>query len=98
MANLTVTYADMTDAANRLAAGRQEVSDGLQRMQSMIQGLVQGGFVTDSASGVFGSVFEQFTAGALQTISALDGLASFLSHAVQVLESTDEQLGAAIGR
>jgi len=68
----------------------------LQRMQSMILGLIGGGFVTDSASGIFGSVFEQFTAGALQTVAALDGLAGFLAQAVQVLEGTDERLGAAL--
>ncbi len=97
MADLNVTFGDMTDAANRLSAGRDDITDRLHGLQTMIHGLIGSGFVTDTASGVFGAAFEQFTSGATQAVSALEGLATFLLQAAQALERTDEQLGAAIG-
>jgi len=98
MANLNVTYAEMADASARLLAGKEDLVGRLQELLGMVGALVSGGFVTDSASGAFRTTFEQFTAGATQTVSALDGLAGFLGQAASLLEATDRDLGAAILR
>ncbi|OJX70313.1 MAG: type VII secretion protein [Micrococcales bacterium 73-13] len=96
MANISVTYGDLLDASARLTAGKEDLLARLQELLATIGGLVSGGFVTDAASGAFHSAYEQFTAGATQTVSALDGLAGFLAQAASVLEGVDRDLGAAI--
>ena len=96
MANINVTYTEILDASARLLAGKDDLVGRLQELLSMVAGLVTGGFVTDAASGAFQSTYEQFTTGATQAVSALDGLAGFLVQAASVLESVDRDLGAAI--
>ncbi len=55
MANMNVTYSEMTDAANRLTTGKGDITSKLHELQSLVSGLVRGGFVTDTASGAFHS-------------------------------------------
>ncbi len=94
MANLNVTYADLDSAASRLQSGKDELTQQLQQLQGLVHNLIETGFVTDSASGAFGGAYDAFTSGATQTVSAIDGLAGFLSQAARTLEHADEQLGA----
>ena len=96
MANLSVSYEDMRSAATRLTQGESDVNAKLKELQSFIQGLVSSGFVTDSASKSFESTYQQFTQGATQTMSALEGLSSYLTKAAQTLQDTDAQLAAGL--
>ena len=97
MANVNVTYQEMTDAATRLNAGKDEINQKLAELRNFIQGLVTSGFVTDQASVRFNETYGEFTKGATQTISALEGLASYLKAAAQAMQETDTQLAAGLG-
>lgn len=92
MANINVTYGDMRAAAGRLGTGQAEIENKLGELQTMIAGLVESGYVTDSSSKAFMSSYETFTTGARQTISGLDGMSKFLTGAADMLEQTDQTL------
>ena len=96
MANVTVTYQQMEDAASRLGAGRAEIDGVLARLKSLVDTLVAEGYVTDSSSRQFASCYDAFTAGAKQTIGGLEGMAQYLTVAAQTFQDADAQLASAL--
>lgn len=94
MANINVSYGDMTSAADRLVAGREDINSKLAELQSLINGLVSQGFVTDKSSGAFRNSYDQFTNGARNAIQGLDGLSGYLRTSSQTLADVDSQLAA----
>ena len=98
MANLNVSYTEMTSRADQLAAGREEINTTLQRLQAQINALVTQGFTTDQASGRFQEAVNRFTAGATNTIGGLDDLAGFLRTTASTLQDVDAQIASRIGR
>lgn len=96
MANLNVTYSDMTDAAGRLRNGQQEMESKLAELGQLIDGLVGSGFQTDQASGQYQEQFHQFQTGTKTAIEALDSLALYLEKAADALQNTDTELSNSI--
>lgn len=96
MANLNVTYAEMNSAAARLRAGQADLESKLNDLRQQVAALVQNGFTTSSASGAFDESYQKFTTGAQQTVAGIEGMAMFLNKAAEAMQSTDEQLAAAI--
>ena len=92
MANMDITYEDMTSAANDLRTGQEDLGTVLTNLSALISNLVETGFVTDAASGAYQEQYENFTTGTTEAISALENLAGFLEQAAQVLSSTDTDL------
>ncbi|MFC5381818.1 WXG100 family type VII secretion target [Aquipuribacter nitratireducens] len=97
MANITVTYADMRDAASRLRAGQAELEGTLHRLRSLVEGLVAGGYVTDRSSKAFDAGHQEFSSGALQVVGGIEGMSAFLDVAAQTLEDADLQLAQQLG-
>jgi WXG100 family type VII secretion target len=97
MANMNVTYGEMTDAAHRLISGKDDITAKLHELQALVNNLVNGGFVTDTASGAFHSSYEQFTKGATDAVNGLDGMSQFLTKAADTLQNVDSQLAKGIG-
>lgn len=97
MANLNVTYSDMTAAAQRLTQGQGEIEGKLNELKAMIEGLVGNGYVTDTSSKAFFASYDQFTRGATQTIGGLEGMSLFLSNAAAMLQETDAALARGLG-
>lgn len=98
MANLSVSYAEMTSRADQLVAGREEIGVTLRRLQSQISALVAQGFVTDRSSGAFAEAYARFTSGASNAVGGLDDLALFLRSSAQTLQDVDAQLAARLAR
>lgn len=96
MANLNVSYQEMTDAAARLAAGEQEIGRQLAELRAFVEGLISSGFVTDQASVAFGEANLQFTQGATATMQGLTALGDYLRRAATTLADTDTQLAAGL--
>jgi uncharacterized protein YukE len=96
MANLNVTYSDMTDAAGRLSSGKEELITKLADLQTLVNNLVGSGFVTDSASGAFQTSYDAFTQGTTLAVNGIDGMSQFLTAAADALGNTDTELGNAI--
>jgi uncharacterized protein YukE len=96
MANLNVTYGEMTDAAGQLLTGKEDLITRLTTLQTLVNGLVESGFVTDSASGAFQASYDLFTQGTTQAVTGLDGMSGFLTSAADALANVDTELGNAI--
>lgn len=98
MANVNVTFPQMQDAARRLGAGRTEIDDLLGQLSSLVDQLVQDGYVTDSSSVQFRGSYEEFTSGARATIGGLTGMAEYLNRAAQTFADADAALAGSLGR
>ena len=98
MANVSVSYADLQQVASQLTAGQSNLNQELQRLKSVVDGLVSSGFVTDAASGSFEQSYAQFTSGATSTISGIEGMVSFLKNAEQSLSELDSSLARSIAK
>jgi WXG100 family type VII secretion target len=97
MANMNVTYSEMTDAANRLTTGKDDITSKLHELQTLVGNLVQGGFDTDSASSAFHTTYDEFTKGTTQAVNGLDGMSQFLTKAANALQNVDSELAKGIG-
>ena len=97
MANLNVSYADMQNEASALRNGQNEITQQLNSLRNRINNLVTNGFVTDSASGAFQQMYENFNNGATQTISALEQIAGTLESMARTLQETDQALARQVG-
>lgn len=95
--NVNVTYQEMRDAAGKLTNGQAEIEGKLQELQAYVQNLVNSGYVTDASSKAFDASYEEFTHGAKQTISGLEGMSKFLQQAAQTFEDADTSLASQIG-
>lgn len=96
MANLNVSYDAMNSEATALTTGRQEIEASLTALANRINNLVTSGFVTDSASGAFQQMYQEFTTSATKTISSLDQIASTLRQMAQTMQETDQSLANSI--
>lgn len=97
MANIHVNYESMNQEARNLRSTQQNIEDALRQAQSKITGLVNDGFVTDSASVKFHESYETFTRSANQAISALDQIAGNLEATARALQQTDADLASRLG-
>lgn len=98
MANLNVTYQELTGKADVLVAGREEINTTLAKLQGQINALVAQGFTTDRSSGAFSDAYNRFTTGAQNTIGGLSDLAAFLRTTAHTLQDVDAQIASRLGR
>ena len=70
MADVRVTYAEMETAAKQLITGHQEITSRLTSLKTMVDGLVQNGYVTDKSSQAFETSYNEFNKGVTQTIES----------------------------
>jgi WXG100 family type VII secretion target len=86
----------MDSAAKQLVNGQAEITARLTALKAMVDGLVQGGFVTDRASKQFEVSYTEFNHGVTQTIQGLQGMSQYLKAAVQAFGDTDSSLASAL--
>jgi WXG100 family type VII secretion target len=98
MANLNVTYEEMTTAASRLEQGQHDIESKLDELKKLVDGLVNGGYVTDRSSKEFDGAYNEFTLGARNVIGGLDGMSRYLKAASDTFRDADEQLARALAR
>lgn len=96
MANVNVTYQEMRDAGTQLTNGQMEIDAKLDELSRLVDSLVQQGFVTDTASGAFQQSYGEFTTGARQVISGLEGMRGYLNAAADTFEQADSTLAQSL--
>lgn len=96
MANITVSYAEIEQSATQLGAGRDEITQKLQVLQTQIGTLVASGFVTDQASGKFNAAYIEYTASANAVINTLTEIQNFLTQTSSAMRDMDAQIAARI--
>lgn len=96
MANISVSYSEIEQAATRLGVGREEIASQLQQMQAQIANLVSSGFVTDQASVRFSNAYSDYSLSANTVINKLTEIQSFLTQTAHALRDMDTQIAARI--
>ena len=96
MANVNVTYEQMTTAAGKLEAGQAEIEGQLGELKAQVDDLVNNGYVTDSSSKAFQQSYDEFNQGARQVIEGLTGMGKYLRTAAQTFEEADTTLANAL--
>jgi len=96
MANVNVTYQEMRDAANKLTRGKEEILNRLTELRSMVNSLVNGGYVTDSSSKQFDESYTEFNDGATKMAEGLEGMGKYLTAAADTFQQADEELAKAL--
>lgn len=92
MANLHVSYDDMTAEARNLRQAKEDIHQQLNALAQRISNLVSTGFVTDSASVKFDENYKQFTQATTNAVAALEDIAANLDNTARVLQETDQAL------
>ncbi|MBT2399764.1 MULTISPECIES: WXG100 family type VII secretion target [Streptomyces] len=91
--DLDVTYEEMRNAAKHVGREKEKIDGKLTDLKAFIQGLVEGGFVTKSASKAFNESFQEFIHGMKDTAEGLTGMSDYLTMAADKFEQIDEELG-----
>ena len=98
MANLNVTYAEMSDSATRMRNNKNDIDARLTECKSIVDNLTGSGFVTDQASGKFDEVHSEFVNTANQLMENLELLSEWLDKAVEALRDMDTQLAGSLNK
>ena len=96
MANMNVTYDEMTTAANNLRDGQGQIEETLGRLRGLVDSLISQGFQTDKASGQFGTSYQAMDKGLSDALTGISGMADFLVQARDAIQGVDDQLGAGL--
>jgi WXG100 family type VII secretion target len=96
MADISVTYEEMSAGAKKLDQGRQSIEEQLTSLRSMIDQLVQTAFKTQTASPKFQASYEQWDKGTKQAVAGLEGMSAFLNKAVQGHQELDSNLSSGL--
>jgi WXG100 family type VII secretion target len=97
MANMHVSYQEMTTEAMGLRRSQEQIKGELTTLAGKIRALVSSGFVTDKASVKFHENYEQFNRSANSTIDALDQIARTLEQTAATLQQADADIAAQMG-
>ncbi len=96
MANLNVTYGDLTTAAQQLVGGKDDLNTKLSELSNIVTNLTSNGFQAEHSSAAYADSYQKFTTGVRNAIDGLDGLSKFLTQAADALQQTDQGLANAI--
>lgn len=98
MVDVNIGYDGLQRAAGQLQSGYSEMTDRLQQLKAMIDQLVASEFRTQLASGRFQESYQQWSTGAQNMISGLEGMAGFLGDVVREYQDLDNRLAGGAGR
>jgi WXG100 family type VII secretion target len=96
MANLNVTYDEMSDSATRMRNNKYEIDTRLAECKSIVDMLTTTGFVTDQASGRFDETHTEFNKAAGDVMDTLELLSTWLDKAVEALRQMDTELAGSL--
>jgi WXG100 family type VII secretion target len=94
--DVNVSYDQMESAAKQLINGHQEITSRLTALKTLVDGLVNGGYVTDRSSKAFETSYQEFNKGINETLQGLEGMSKYLTAAAQAFGDTDSQLANAL--
>jgi WXG100 family type VII secretion target len=96
MANLNVTYHEMSDTATRMRNNKTDIDEKLRECMNIVDQLTASGFVTEQASGRFEEVHHEFNTSATTAMETLDQLSIWLDKAVEALREMDTNLAGSL--
>jgi WXG100 family type VII secretion target len=98
MANLNVTYAEMSDSASKMRNDKNDIDAKLTECKSIVDNLTNSGFVTDQASGKFDEIHTEFVNSATKVMETLEQLSQWLDKAVDGMRDMDTQMASSLNQ
>jgi WXG100 family type VII secretion target len=98
MPDTNITYAEIQSAASQLTTGESQINETLMSLQTVIENLISNGFTTDTASGVFESAYQEFTAGVRSVVAGLSEMSNFLTSVATSYQDMDQSIASKISR
>jgi len=98
MANMNVTYQEMSDSAKRMRDNKNDIDTKLSECKSIVADLTATGFVTDQASGKFDETHTEFVTSANTVMETLEQLSLWLDKAVEAMRDMDTQLAGSLNQ
>lgn len=98
MPDTNITYAEIQSAASQLMTGESQINETLMQLQTTIENLISNGFTTDTASGVFESAYQEFTAGVRSVVAGLTEMSNFLNSVASAYQDMDQSIASKISR
>ena len=98
MPDTNITYSEIQTAANQLTNGQSQIDEVLMNLQTTIDNLISNGFTTDTASGVFESAYQEFTAGVRSVVAGLTESSAFLNSVASAYQDMDQSIASKITR
>ena len=98
MADTNINYQEIQTTAQKLVNGEAQINELLGQLQQAIEGLVQSGFTTDSASGVFESAYQEFSSGMRAVVGGLSEMSAFLNSVANAYQEMDQSIASKINR
>jgi WXG100 family type VII secretion target len=93
-----ITYSEIQTAAQQLMNGESQINETLVQLQTTIENLISNGFTTDTASGVFESAYQEFTAGVRSVVAGLTEMSTFLNSVASAYQDMDQSIASKIQR
>lgn len=94
----SISYTELQTAASQLTGGESQINEILMSLQSTIENLISNGFTTDTASGVFESAYQEFTAGVRSVVAGLTEMSQFLNSVASSYQDMDQSIASKISR
>jgi uncharacterized protein YukE len=98
MVDVNIGYDGLHRAGAQLKSGQAEMGEKLKSLKSMIDQLVTGEFRTQLASGKFQDSYQQWTTGAQNMLTGLEGMGEFLNQVVREHQELDNKLAGGAAR
>jgi WXG100 family type VII secretion target len=92
--DINVGYDGLQNAATQLKSGKEEVTQKLQQLKSLIDQLTNSEFKTQMASGRFNESYQQWNSGATNVIEGLEGMSSYLNDVIREHQDLDSRLAS----
>ncbi len=97
MALTHVDYDEVGRVANPLSKAKTDMDAQLRTLMTALNGLVESGFKTATASGKFRDSYQQWNTGATNMMEGLKGMETFLTQVVRQHGDLDTTLGSQLG-
>lgn len=92
MPDVNIGYEGLERASAQLKAGESDMKDQLKSLKAMIDGLVNGEFRTQLASGRFQESYTQWDSGMQNALNGLEGMSTFLRDVETAHQDLDRNL------
>ena len=89
MSDITLSYDDIDDAAQKLEDGQTAIVDLLDELNDLIEELTEGGFKTNQASGAYADTFRDLATQLKEASDAIPAAAQSLRGIKDMFDDTD---------
>lgn len=95
MSDITLSYDDIDDAAQKLEDGQTAIVDLIDELNDLIEELTEGGFKTNASSGAYADTFRDLATQLKEASDAIPAAAQSLRGIKDMFDDTDQSAAGA---